>query len=78
MGYYYARHSVMLVSYYVYIYINEHTEKSYTRYAMTNILYQAGYIWALRKGLYVFMSFLPCYYSEPAFERILYKRVVIE
>ncbi len=44
----------MLISYHVYIYIDEQTEKSYTRYFTIDILRQAGYIWALRKELIVF------------------------
>ncbi len=61
----------MLVSYHVYIYIDEHTEKSYTGYVKIDILRQAGYIWALKEELIVFISVMPCYYYELAFERVL-------
>ncbi len=56
----------MLMSYHAYIYIDEQTEKSYTGYVTIAVLRQAGYIWALRKELIVFISILPCYYYELA------------
>ncbi len=68
----------MLISYHVYIYIDEQTEKSYTGYVTIDVLCQAEYIWALRKELIVFISILPCYYYELAFERVLQKYVVIK
>ncbi len=60
-----------LKSYHVYIYIDRQAKRSYTRYVTLDVLCQAEYIWALRKELIVFVSILPCYYYELAFDRVL-------
>jgi hypothetical protein len=47
----------MLVSCHVYIYIYEQTEKSYTGYVEIDVLRRAGYIWALKEEVIVFIGY---------------------
>ncbi len=61
----------MLISYHVYIFIDEQTEKSYTGFVKIDVLRQARYIWALKEELIIFMSVIPCYYYELALESVL-------